>query len=336
MYINGVGNIAPVKNQHSEKAELVNGVLKAIEPDYKEFINPRLLRRMARIIKMGVAASNMALTDAQLDKPDAIITATGLGCLEDTEKFLKSIIEQNETLLSPTPFIQSTHNTIGGQIALLLGVTGYNMTYVQRDLSFESALLDAQLLLLEGQNKQVIIGGVDEFIDRSQFVLQQLNCVSTVASDGLPVGGEGASFFVAGAERTATSYAKVQKVLVTGLGFTEAVNNLLDRADISADEVDLVLTGAYNAKDFRRDYQTPINEIFNDTACGIYKHLSGFYFTAGAFACWLGATILKEQLVAEQILVQGSAPMAYRNVLIYNQGFGNQQSLILLSACYII
>ena len=52
-----------------------------------------------------------------------------------------------KNILTPTSFIQSTHNTVGGQIALGLECKGYNFTYVHASISFESALLDAQLQL---------------------------------------------------------------------------------------------------------------------------------------------------------------------------------------------
>ena len=58
---------------------------------------------------------------------------------------LLSIITKN--ILTPTSFIQSTHNTVGGQIALELQCKGYNFTYVHGSNSFESALLDAKLQL---------------------------------------------------------------------------------------------------------------------------------------------------------------------------------------------
>lgn len=53
-------------------------------------------------------------------KVDAIITATGLGCLADTEKFMNALMDNREQMLNPTAFIQSTFNTVGAQLALLL------------------------------------------------------------------------------------------------------------------------------------------------------------------------------------------------------------------------
>ena len=43
--------------------------------------------------KMGVACGLECINTLPSRKVDAIITATGLGCLADTEKFLNTIIE---------------------------------------------------------------------------------------------------------------------------------------------------------------------------------------------------------------------------------------------------
>src|ERR1700758_1830439 len=65
--------------------------LPVIEPDYKEYIDPKLIRRMSGVIKRGVAAAKQCLTDARVEMPDAIVTGTALGCLEDTVTFLTRV-----------------------------------------------------------------------------------------------------------------------------------------------------------------------------------------------------------------------------------------------------
>jgi 3-oxoacyl-[acyl-carrier-protein] synthase II len=94
--------------------------LPAIEPDYKQYIDPKQIRRMSHVIKMGVAAAQECLSNAQVEMPGAIVTGTAFGCLEDTYTFLGRIIEMDEEMLPPTAFIQSTHNTVGAQVALML------------------------------------------------------------------------------------------------------------------------------------------------------------------------------------------------------------------------
>ena len=110
-----------------------------------------LRRRMSRVVKSGVAAGIESLLEFGARAPiDAIITATGLGCIADSEKFLDGLIAGDETMLNPTPFIQSTFNTVGAQIALLRGLHCYNTTYAHRWTSFENALTDAALRIGAG------------------------------------------------------------------------------------------------------------------------------------------------------------------------------------------
>ena len=106
VYINRIASI------HAESRN-EKPYFSAQEPDYKEMItNANLRRRMSRMIKMGVACGLECLKDIPSEKVDAIITATGLGCLADTEKFMNALMDNREQMLNPTAFIQSTFNTV--------------------------------------------------------------------------------------------------------------------------------------------------------------------------------------------------------------------------------
>ena len=123
-YINGIGLISPQHTAENrgfliEIAEYTADYLKCIEPVYRNYIDPIQLRRMSRLIRMGISAAKISLQDAGLSMPDAIITGTGLGSVEDTEKILADISRQ-EQFLNPALFIQSTYNTISLQIAIKL------------------------------------------------------------------------------------------------------------------------------------------------------------------------------------------------------------------------
>ena len=155
VYINRIASI------HAESSN-EKPYFSAQEPDYKEMItNANLRRRMSRMIKMGVACGLECLKDIPSEKVDAIITATGLGCLADTEKFMNALMDNREQMLNPTAFIQSTFNTLGAQLALLLKIHAYNVTYVHRGLSFESALIDGIMSIAEGK-QHVLAGAMDE------------------------------------------------------------------------------------------------------------------------------------------------------------------------------
>ena len=121
IYIRSTGIIAPQggpgarsPSEPGARPPLERGTrMRAVEPDYAKLIDPKVIRRMSRIIRMGVAAALECLNGAT---PDAIITGTAYGSLEDTTVFLKRMIDNKEEMLTPTAFIQSTHNTVGAQI----------------------------------------------------------------------------------------------------------------------------------------------------------------------------------------------------------------------------
>lgn len=136
--------------------------LRSQDPDFKPFLNPMQARRMGLILKRAIAVSLTALKDAEIECPDAIFTGTGLGCMENTENFLSAMCRDGEEMLPPTYFMMSTHNTISSAVAILLRCHGYNCTYSQKDISFESALLDAFIQLQAGRMGNALVGSHDE------------------------------------------------------------------------------------------------------------------------------------------------------------------------------
>ena len=163
---------------------------KTLTDDIKALIpDAALRRRMSRIVKMGVSVG-MACVERCSQPIDAIITATGFGCLDDSEKFLRTLIENDESLLNPTPFIQSTFNTVGGQIGLLCKNHCYNMTYTHRGRSFESALLDAILLIQSGEAHCVLLGGFDNNTPSQLKIMERMGLWQHATA------GEGTYFFI--------------------------------------------------------------------------------------------------------------------------------------------
>jgi 3-oxoacyl-[acyl-carrier-protein] synthase II len=166
----------------------------AVEPDYKGVIPPMQLRRMSKPIKLSIAAVKNILSNNQSQNLGAINVGTAYGMLSDSEVFLRQLVLQNEEMLTPTAFIQSTQNTIGGQIALMLNCDAHNMTFVQRGHSFEHALLDIELMD-EEDDKEYIVGGVDEMTPHFYDILNALMYKYDKNYHGDLKLGEAASFF---------------------------------------------------------------------------------------------------------------------------------------------
>lgn len=130
--------------------------------EVQNFVKPLEARRMGNLLKSSLLSSLKALRQAGVDCPDAIITATAMGCLENSEHLLIQLINEGETTLKPTYFMQSTHNTISSNIAIRLRCHGYNITYTQDEKSLDWAMRDAKQLLRSGVCKTVLVGCHDE------------------------------------------------------------------------------------------------------------------------------------------------------------------------------
>jgi 3-oxoacyl-(acyl-carrier-protein) synthase len=349
-YINGTACVSAQKTFDSVFMEgmIINeteNVMAISEPDYKEFIPPAMGRRMAKVVKNGIAASSRALKEAGIEIPDAIITGTGLGCSTDSEKFLKAILDNKEEFLTPTSFIQSTHNTVGAQIALGLQCKAYNFTYVNGSVSFESSLIDAQLQIEEGEASAVLVGGIEEAAENT-LKFMQLSGIGKATDEGPysvlePTSGgavlsEGAVFFVLADHKQESSYAELKDIsiynaLATG-EVEDKVELFLKNNNIDVKDIDAVVLG-YNGDIEYDEYYRILAGYFEAAPQIYYKHLCGEFNTASAFGLWAAAKIIKAQHIPEILKANILERPTYRNILLYNQYRGRDHSFTLISAC---
>lgn len=327
---------------HNLTTENSSNILKAIEPNYKEFIPPAMIRRMSKTVKMSSVASHYALKEAGIEKPDAIIAGTGMGCSQDSEKFLKNVIDNHEEFLTPTFFIQSTHNTVAGQIALGLQCHAYNFTYVNTSSSLEFSLLDAQLQINDGESENVLVGSTDEQTERTMELYRLNNTIkkeTDLPADYLNsttngvIWGEGASFFVVGKDKTENSYAKLKNIQINNkVEWNEVqdfIQNFLAQNNLSNTDIDAVILGF--SGDAESDiYYTKAMDIFPDSAQLYYKHLSGEFNTASGFSIFMACHILKEQQIPEIMMINSQKKENVKNILLYNHLGGDDHSLVLL------
>ena len=321
--------------------------LKNWDPDYKQWIDVKLIRRMGRVIKMGVASAKLSLQEAGIEKPEAIITGTAYGCLDDTGVFLTKMINQQEEMLTPTAFIQSTHNTVAGQIALMLGCHGYNNTFVHKGFSFENALLDSMMILREGRTGSILAGAMDELTDHSFKILSRFDLYKKepVTQDSLlhsnthgTVAGEGAASFVLGTEKGAHTKAKLSGLttLYRPAGKAEIMADIeafLAAHSCNREEISLIITGRNGDVAGDEWYEHVEDNLLPETPVACFKHLCGEYPTASAFAMWMACKILSEQAVPASTMFKGNLQGKQQKILIYNHHKQTHHSLILLSAC---
>lgn len=335
VYVNGLGSVSYQERTRGFKATdltaVSQGINLATQPSYKDLIPAGMLRRMAKGVKMGIYASHSALEDANITVPDAVITGTGLGCLIDSEKFLSAMLDNNESYLTPTSFIQSTHNTVGGQIALTLQCTGYNFTYVHQNTSFESALLDGILQIQSGELSNALIGGVDEIGDITMHFLQlskKINTADIVYPKGVNY-GEGATFMMLDSKKSDTSYAEVVDTVIRNKinNTADFIITFLAHNSITPNQIDVLVVGSgQTAND--GEYFTEASNICINSAVETFKEFTGEYHTASAFGLLNACEMLKTQE-----LFSTGEPKQIDYILVYNQFDGKDHSLTLLQKC---
>lgn len=191
----------------------------ADEPDYKEVItDANSRRRMGRLLKMAVWCGLKSLDGVPSERVAGIITSTGAGFMKDTISFGSSIFDREETLLNPSPFMQSTFNTASGYIALIRKIHAYNTTYVQRADGFAASLVDAAMLLDDaGEGNVVLVGAFDEVTPEVDVIRQRLG-LYRVGDGFLPLGEGAAAFLLSAAMPTDVSESCPATEMSAGLG----------------------------------------------------------------------------------------------------------------------
>ena len=323
-YVNSVAQVscqAPLSESWLDSPVVYEDkYVRAIEPDAKGLIAPAEARRMSKILKRSVVTAKTALNDASLAMPDAIITGTGMGCMENSEKFLIDICKYGENLLKPTLFMQSTHNTVSSLIAIILKCHGYNNTYSHSEISFESALLDAWLQIKGGSIDNALVGSHDEVTPLMAKIIR----------------------------RTKPAYELISETSVSAvLSNSEAPHALCEVTDVrllhnvgeqklaellSPDTDRVLLLGANGNKDNYTPYLSLLDKLPYSPCALRYKNIFGDSLSASAAGFYAAATILHRRKIPRRMLLNpdGDAPADFDGITSLNHSHGPSWTMIRL------
>ncbi|MDR1456254.1 MAG: hypothetical protein LBJ01_11425 [Tannerella sp.] len=315
----------------------------SLDPDFTSCLSPVQSRRMCRLLKRVIVTARATLQGAGVEMPDAIISGTGLGCIDNTEKFLHSILKNGEQYLQPTYFMQSTHNIISSLIAIDLKCHGYNNTWVHRGVSFEQALLDALLQFRRRGIRTALTGGYDELTDYYYLFLGRLGLWDFAPASAAPpkrrcFAGETAVSMLLGDERSERSLCEINGVEIlfrpSAADMRRALDALLAQAGCSLAEVDAVMTGVDGNPRNDPAYETAAAGLFAGRPLAQYRHLFGQSFTSAALGIHAAAVCLDRGCIPAHLMTgreEGLDPV--RRILFYNHFNNTSHSLTLLSRC---
>lgn len=270
----------------------------ADEPDYKEVItDANSRRRMGRLLKMAVWCGLKSLEGVPSERVAGIITSTGAGFMKDTISFGSSIFDREETLLNPSPFMQSTFNTASGYIALIRKIHAYNTTYVQRADGFAASLVDAAMLLGDaGKGEVALVGAFDEVTPEVDVIRQRLG-LYRVGNGFLPLGEGAAAFLLSAANPTEVSESSSEPLHESGGTSSRSLNGTKDG------NAALRFCGLANLSDLPKCAENPFAELFGINAGVNVISCAEHVESLGAFRSLLPVLLCK--LISEQQIPDG-------------------------------
>lgn len=295
--------------------------VRAVDPDFKQFISAGDARRMGKLLKRALATSLSALKEGGIDNPDAIITGTGFGSIENTELFLDALVREGEQLLKPTQFMQSTHNTASSLIGIHTKCHGYNSTYSQKGFSFDSALYDAWMQFRIGRIKSALVGGHDEmspvfsgFVRKAGHVKEGEICSEAAVSVLLAENGDNA-------------YCTLEGVKLLDTPPEDILSKVL--SDMTAGGIDAVMTGMSGNSENDSWYGF-LDEMLPGIPQLRYKPLFGVNFSSSATGFYAAACCLRKGCVPAVLSASGRAVDCSKGILVVNVVEGRHYSFSIL------
>lgn len=324
VYINSAKQIscqAPLSEQWiTDPVVYRDEYVRSSDPDFKSFFPPLVARKMGRLLKRALITSLEAMKEADMSKPDAIVTGTGLGCVENTEVFLTALTTQGEELLQPTHFMQSTHNTIGSLIAIHTHNHGYNSTYSQKGLSFESALLDAFVQLQLGRINSALVGSHDEVTPTYFRLLKQIDYVGAIGQ--VPCSEASASFILSNDGKNALC-----ELINVEIKSNPSAEDILD--ELHKEEIDVVMMGLNNNHNNDKNYILPINILHDvNIPIAVYKPIFGECYSSSALGLYSLAHCISSGFIPSHLMLGGNRLNNVDRALFINQSDGINYSFI--------
>jgi 3-oxoacyl-(acyl-carrier-protein) synthase len=303
--------------------------VRAIEPNYKEYFSALEVRRYGRLLKRALLVSRKAMETSGVTNPDAIITGTGLGCIENTEFFLKDLTFSGEELLKPTHFITSTHNTISSLIAIDNKCHGYNSTYAHKGISFECALQDAFMQLRNRQIITALIGGHDEMTP-TYFAMLKKTGYLDFSLQGFA--SETAVATILGTEKTENALCKIEQIETLYSMDVEAVTSVAGKFV----KPDYILAGINGQSENDNHYFDICEKMFPNVPLLQYKNIFGESYTAPALGVYAAANCLQKGNIPPRMSIRGKeddCKSPPEKILFYNNFEEKNHSFIFLSRC---
>jgi len=288
----GVSGIATATRIDTEKVDVkLAGEVKDFAPE--EFMDRKESRRMGRFSQLAVAASKMAIQDADIHmgvnaEPErvGVWIGSGIGGLGEFEEQHRKFLDKGQRRVNPFTIPMFIPDMAAGRVSIELGAKGINNCSVTACASGANSIGDAFRELQKGGVDIIVAGGTEASItEMSVAAFSNMTALSTNPDareacrpfdknrDGFVI-AEGAGILILEElEHALARQAKIYGEIIgygatgdayhitsptpDGEGAQRAMKLAMDDADISTEEVDYI-----NA----HGTSTPLNDLYETKA----------------------------------------------------------------------
>ncbi|WP_408010700.1 beta-ketoacyl-ACP synthase II [Pseudalkalibacillus sp. A8] len=298
--INGKSGIGELTRRDKDQFP-VKVAGEATEFDPTQFMDKKDVRKMDRFTQFAIAATQMAVKDADLTITEEIAPrvgvwiGSGIGGMETYEQQFQIFMEKGQRRVSPFFVPMMIPDMASGQVSIMLGAKGINSCTVTACASGANSIGDAFKAIQRGDADVMITGGTEAPI--TSMALAGFSSAKALSTNTDPssasrpfdanrdgfVMGEGAGILIlesleSAQKRGARIYAEIVGYGSTGdahhitqpapggEGGVRAMNIALQDAGMSPNEVDY-LNAHGTSTDFNDKYETmAIKSVFRDYA----------------------------------------------------------------------
>jgi len=138
--------------------------------DVTQFMTEKEARRMDRFVQLGMAAGIQAVKDAGLEVNESnaerigVHIGSGIGGLSSIEAGTRTVIEKGHRRLTPFYIPMAIINMVSGNLSILYGMKGPNLSMVTACASGTHSIGDAARLIEYGDADVMIAGGTESTI----------------------------------------------------------------------------------------------------------------------------------------------------------------------------
>ncbi|HPE60724.1 MAG TPA: beta-ketoacyl-ACP synthase II [Thiolinea sp.] len=161
----GINPISPELFDASAFSVRIAGNVKDFNAD--DYIKPKDQKKMDAFIHYGIGAGVEAMRDAGLEVTEAnadrigVLMGSGIGGLETIERNNRAFLENGPRKISPFFVPASIINMVAGNLSILFGLRGPNLSIVSACATATHSIGDAARMIVYGDADVMLAGGAE-------------------------------------------------------------------------------------------------------------------------------------------------------------------------------